>query len=125
MLIFVKSRKFARDRQELNENAVDSLAKATWRMMKYTNLKRLLLFSVRYKVMPKLTPQIWKKIQSTEVRRLLLQRYDGPFKVEKAIRSVAYQLKLPERCKCHPTFYVSCLKHFHGDLINPKSARPK
>ena len=74
--------RFARGRQELYEDAVDSLAKATRRMKKYADLRRRpLSFSVGDQVMLKLTPQIWKKIRSTEVHRALVQWYDGPFEV--------------------------------------------
>lgn len=49
--------RFARDRHEMYEDAVDSLAKATRRMKRYANLKRRSLsFSIGDKVMLKLTP---------------------------------------------------------------------
>lgn len=67
------------------------------------------------KVWLKLTPQIWKKIESKKVQRGLVPRYDGPFKVFKRVGNVAYRLKLPERLKLHPTFHVSYLKPFIVD----------
>ena len=63
-----------------------------------------------------MTPQIWKKISSKTRQRGLIPKYDGPFEVIKQVRQVAYMLKLPERLKLHPTFYVSFLKPYHEDL---------
>ena len=55
----------------------------------------------------------------------MVQRYDGPFEVVRVIRSVAYRLRLPERYKLHPVFYVNFLKPFYEDLVNLKRARPR
>lgn len=47
----------------MDEDALDSLAKATRRIKRYADMKTMPLeFNVRDKVMLKLTPQIWKKI---------------------------------------------------------------
>lgn len=55
--------RFARDQQELHEDALDSLAKATRRIKSNADMKTgPLEFNVGDKVMLKLTPQIWKKI---------------------------------------------------------------
>ena len=42
--------------------------------------------------------------------RKLTDRYIGPFKIEKKISKVAYQLKLPSTYKIHPVFHVSQLE---------------
>ena len=67
-------------------------------------------------VLLKLTPQIWKKVSSKTRHRSLIPKYDGPFEVLKRVGHVAYRLKLPDRLKLHPTFHVSFLKPYHGDL---------
>lgn len=59
------------------------------------------------------------------MHRSLVHRYDNPFEVEKAIRNVAYRLKLSKRYKLYPTFYNSFLKPFYKDLINLRRARSK
>jgi hypothetical protein len=111
--------KFAREKQELMEQARDSLAKAQRRMKKGADAsRRPLEFNVGDAVLLKLTPQIWKKIKSKIVHRGLVPKYDGPFEVVKRVGNVAYRLKLPERLKVHPTFHVSYLKPFHKDLID-------
>ena len=73
---------FAMERQELLEQAQDSLRQASKRMKKYADLKRKPLeFDVGDKVLLKLTPQIWKKITGRLAQRGLIPRYDGPFEV--------------------------------------------
>ena len=111
--------RFARAKQELLEEARDSLTKAAKRMKKYADQgRRPLEFQVGDKVLLKLTPQIWKKISSKNRHRGLIPRYDGPFDIMKKVGNVAYRLKLPDRLKVHPTFHVSFLKPFHEDLVN-------
>jgi ribosomal protein L21E len=112
------------ERQELFEQAQDSLRKARKRMLKYANQKRRLLeFSVGDKVLLKLTPQIWKKIMGTMKHRGLVPRYDGPFEIIEKVGVVAYRLKLPERLKLHPTFHVSYLRPFYEDHEDPKRSK--
>jgi ribosomal protein L21E len=112
------------ERQELFEQAQDSLRKARKRMLKYANQKRRLLeFSVGDKVLLKLTPQIWKKIVGTTKHRGLVPRYDGPFEIIEKVGAVAYRLKLPERLKIHPTFHVSYLRPFYEHNEDPKRSK--
>ena len=109
--------KFVKSRQDLLDEARDSLKKASRRMKKYADKgKRPLEFEEGEKVFLKLTPQIWKKILNKQFQRGLIPKYDGPFEIVKRIGNVAYKLKLPERLKLHPTFHVSFLKPYHNDL---------
>lgn len=62
-------------------------------------------FNVGDKMLLKLTPQIWKKINSKMVHRGLVPKYDGPFEVMKQMGQVAYQLRLPA---VENTSYISC-----------------
>ena len=73
-------------------------------------------FQIGDKVLLKLTPQIWKKINSKTRQRGLIPKYDGPFEVIKRVKQVAYMLKLLERLKLHPIFHVSFLKPYDEDL---------
>ena len=76
--------KFARQRQELIDEAQDSLEKASRRMKKFVDRdRRAVEFDVGDKVLLKLTPQIWKRISAKTVHRGLVPRYDGPFKMVK------------------------------------------
>ena len=109
--------KMAQSRQEMFNEARDSLEKAARRMKKYADRDyRPLDFQFGDKVLLKLTPQIWKKINNKTRQRGLIPKYDGPFEVIKRVGQVAYKLKLPERLKFHPTFHVSFLKPYHEDL---------
>ncbi|KAK4421846.1 hypothetical protein Salat_2135200 [Sesamum alatum] len=72
--------RFARTKQELLDEAKDSLAKAQRQMKKYADMeKRQVEFSVGGQVLLKLTPQIWKKISAKVVHKGLISKYDGPF----------------------------------------------
>ncbi|KAK4381990.1 Transposon Ty3-I Gag-Pol polyprotein [Sesamum angolense] len=72
--------RFARSKQELLDEANDSLAKAQRRMKKYADMgRRHVEFSVGDQVLLKLTPQIWKKISSKSVHRGLIPKYNRPF----------------------------------------------
>ncbi|KAK4385863.1 hypothetical protein Sango_2710300 [Sesamum angolense] len=72
--------RYARSKQELLDEARDSLAKAQRRMKKYADMgRRHVEFSAGDQVLLKLTPQIWKKISSKSVHRGLIPKYDGPF----------------------------------------------
>ncbi|KAL5775969.1 hypothetical protein ACOSP7_013526 [Xanthoceras sorbifolium] len=118
--------RFARDKTELIECAIESLAKAARRMKKYADKhRRPLEFNVGDKVLLKLTPQIWKKITDRRYHKGLIQRYDGPFVVKKRVGSVAYKLALPDRLKIHPTFHVSFLKPFYEDEAESSRVQQK
>ena len=109
--------KLARSRQEMFDEAQNSLEKAAKQMGKYVDRdRRPLEFQVRDRVLMKLTPQIWKKISSKTKQRGLIPKYDGPFEVINRVGQVAYMLKLLERLKLHPTFHVNILKSYHEDL---------
>ena len=108
--------KFVKSRQDLLDEAQDNLEKESRRMKKYADKdKRPLEFEEGEKVLLKLTPQIWKKIQNKQFQRALISKYDGPFEIVKRIGNVAYKLKLPERLKLHLTFHVSFLKPYYHD----------
>ena len=116
------SYKFAKSWQNLLDEVRDSLEKAS-RCMRNMRKKAGDLEEGE-KVLLKLTPQIWKKIRNKQFQRGLIPKYDGPFEVVKCIGNVAYKLKLPERLKLHPTFYVSFLKPNHHDN-NPDRVQAK
>jgi hypothetical protein len=112
--------RFARERQELLQQANDSLAKAQRRMKKFANEKRRSLeFSVGDKVMLKLPTKVLRKFRRGVIHKGMIPKYDGPFEVVKRVGKMAYRLKLPKRLKLHPTFHVSLLKPHHEDVEEP------
>ena len=116
--------RLARSPQEVLEEARESLEKAARRMKKYADRnRRPMEFQVGDQVLLKQTPQIWKKVDSKTRHRSLIPKYDGPFEVLKRVGQVAYRLKLPDRLKLHPTFHVSFLKTYHGDLDTARVQR--
>src|SRR5262245_46587041 len=91
-------------------------------MKKYANAhRRDVEFHIGDKVLTKLTPQIWKKINSKKTHQGLIPQYNGPFEVIQRVGRVTYKLRLSDRIKVHPTFHVSYLKPFHPDLLNKTS----
>ncbi|KAL5747716.1 hypothetical protein ACOSQ2_025013 [Xanthoceras sorbifolium] len=118
--------RFAQDKTELIECAIESLAKAARRIKKYADKnRRPLEFNVGDKVLLKLTPQIWKKITDRGYHKGLIQRYDGPFVVKELVGGVAYRLALPDILKIHLTFHVSFLKPFHEDEAESSRVQQK
>lgn len=108
--------RFARVKQDILDEAQDSLAKANKLMKKYVDKgQRPLEFKVGDKVLLKLTPQIWQKISSKTAHQGLVPKYDGPFEILKCVGNVAYRLKLLNRLKIHQTIHVSFLKPYHED----------
>ena len=103
-------------RQEMFDEARESLEKAARRMKKYADQhRREMEFQIGDKVLLKLTPHILKKVSSKTRQRGLIPKFEGPFEVIKKVGEVAYMLKLPERLKLHPTFHVSFLKPYFED----------
>ena len=45
----------------------------------------------------------------------------GPFRIEKQINTVAYQLELPTSMKIHPVYYASLLEIYHESTISGRS----
>jgi hypothetical protein len=82
---------FARERQELLEQAKDSLAKAQRRMKKFADEKRRPLeFAVGDMAMLKLPHKVLRKFRRGVIHKGLMPKYDGPFEVIKRVGSVAY-----------------------------------
>jgi hypothetical protein len=44
-------------------------------------------------------------------------QFYGPYKISRRVGEVAYELELPEGCKIHNHFYVSCLKKEMGHVV--------
>ncbi|GKD42130.1 putative reverse transcriptase domain-containing protein [Tanacetum coccineum] len=76
----------------------------------YANIRRKpMVFQVGDKVMLKVSP--WKGVVRFGKQGKLNPRYVGPFKVIDRVRTVAYQLELPQQLsRVHNTFHVSNLK---------------
>jgi len=53
------------------------------------------------------------------VKKGLIRRYEGPFRVIQRIGKVAYKLDLLPKFRLHPVFHVSMLKSFHVDEDDP------
>ncbi|GKD11697.1 putative reverse transcriptase domain-containing protein, partial [Tanacetum coccineum] len=85
------------------------------RQKSYANLKhKPMEFQVGDKVMLKFSP--WKGVVHFGKRGKLNPRYVGPFKVLEHVRSVAYNLELPQELRrVHNMFDVSNLKKCYVD----------
>nr|GEW89108.1 transposon Ty3-I Gag-Pol polyprotein [Tanacetum cinerariifolium] len=94
----------------------DNLAVASNRMKTNANQKRCEVeFSMGDKVLVKLRP--YRQISvAKRLSNKLSKRFYGPFEVSERVVKVAYRLILPETSKIHPSFHVSVLRRYNGEV---------
>jgi hypothetical protein len=71
--------------------------------------------------------QVWLDARNLKVKGLqkLLAKREGPFKIEKVLGPVTFQLKLPDRWKIHPVFHAGLLTPFvENETHGPNFLRP-
>ncbi|KAG8503406.1 hypothetical protein CXB51_001385 [Gossypium anomalum] len=93
----------------------DRLKEASDRKKSYADLKRKEIeFAVGDMVFLKVSP--WKKILRFGRKGKLSPRFIGPYRVDKRVGPVAYQLELPpELHRIHNVFHVSMLRRYRSD----------
>ncbi|GJZ73703.1 putative nucleotidyltransferase, ribonuclease H [Tanacetum coccineum] len=104
------------DRDDMLKLIRLNLTKVQDRMRNQANTKRReVTFQVGDYAFLKLQPY---RQQSLAKRRYekLSPRFFGPYRIKRAIGSVAYELQLPADAKIHPVFHVSMLKPAHGSF---------
>ena len=98
------------------------LAAAQNRQKQYADSKRRdVESSIKGKVL--LSTQNLRLKSSLTGTRKLLPEYVGPFKVQRRVNAVAYELEMPESMKLHNVFHSSLLKPYYSDgLYQPLAA---
>jgi len=99
--------KFVEKMKEIQEEAKTALGKAQEDMKKYADRKRAEVD--KYKV-GDLVMLSTKDLKYQMVRRRtekLMERFVGPYKIEKIVSSNAVRLELPSTVKIHPVINVS------------------
>ena len=90
------------------------LAAAQNRQKQYADSKRRdVEFSIGGEVL--LSTQNLRLKSSLTGTRKLLPKYVGPFKVQRRVNAVAYELEMPESMKIHNVFHSSLLKPYYSD----------
>jgi hypothetical protein len=89
--------------------ALDNIKEAQERQEHYANRKRKEVTFTEDMVMLD-AKNLRRKPKSNS--RKLLNRFIGPFEVERVVSKVAYKLKFSEKMKIHPVFHVSLLKKY-------------
>lgn len=103
------------ERDEVLEDLRGQLLRAQSYMKRTADSKRRdVQFEVGDLVYLKIRPYRRKTLSSRSNEKLA-PRFYGPYKVEKKVGMVAYQLKLPENCRIHPVFHVSQLRKVEGN----------
>jgi hypothetical protein len=54
----------------------------------------------------------------------LQPRFFGPYRINRKVGAVAYELELPQGSRIHDVFHVSCLKRAIGQHITPLEVLP-
>ena len=73
-------------------------------------------FEVGDLVYLRLQPYIQSSLKMKGAEKLKPQFY-GPYRISRRVGEVAYELELPEGCKIHNVFHVSCLKKAVGQHV--------
>ena len=105
-------------RQEMFDEARESLEKEARRMKKYADQhRRPLEFFIEDKELLKLTPQILKKVSSKTQQRGLIPKFEGPFEVIKKVGEVVVPQNpgVSDELKSHPF-----LVHFSACFLSKK-----
>jgi hypothetical protein len=63
-----------------------------------------------------LHPYMKSSLKMKGAEKLKPQFY-GPYRISRRVREVAYEIELPEGCKIHIVFHVSCLKKAVGQHV--------
>jgi len=104
---YEEAEKFVEKMKEIQEEAKTALGKAQEDMKKYADRKRAEVD--KYKV-GDLVMLSTKDLKYQMVRRRtekLMERFVGPYKIEKIVSSNAVRLELPSTVKIHPVINVS------------------
>ena len=80
-------------------------------------------FEVGDLVYLRLQPYRHASIKRSRVEKLQ-PCFFGPYRVNKRIGAVAYEMELPQGRKIHNVFHVSCLKKALGQHVRPIEALP-
>ena len=110
--------RFVRSKHQLLDQTNDSLAKIQHRMTKYADMQRRHVeLSFEDHVCWSL-PADFEENQPQVCASWSDSKIGSPLEVLNKVGSLAYRLKLHDRFKIHPTFYVSFLKKFHEVLVD-------
>jgi hypothetical protein len=119
-----KAKDWIQESQDILKTLKDNLQMAQNQQKMYADRHRVeRSFEVGDLVYLRLQPYRQSSLKMRGAEKLK-PRFYGPYRIQRRIGEVAYELELPEGCRIHNVFHVSCLKKALGQHVVTSTELP-